>query len=109
MEQRVWLAQVLCPQRHAVIAGAAEIDNLDEVASIIVKPLLEKLKFLMNEGNINPWCNICGAKHDTWKVDAGQTRFHTLGEAEPMLRHLEQENHLAHRILGGHPGPGKVN
>jgi hypothetical protein len=99
----------MCQHRHTVLAGAAVAADRRKAVPAAVVPLREALDRLVAAGTINPWCGICGAPRETWKVDLGRTAFRTLEEATPALAEIQQQNLLAQAIMGGHPGPGKLN
>ena len=42
-------------------------------------------------------------------VDLGRTEYRTLEEAKPKLLEVQEANLQAQTVLGGHPGPGKLN
>ena len=109
MPQSVWIAQVQCPQHHTVVAAAGEARDHEDAVELAVNPLREMTAKLLAEGHISPWCNICGEPAEMWSIKLGRTEFTTMREAEPAMRAIEQQNLLAHQVLGGHPGPGKVN
>lgn len=90
-EQRVWLAQCLCPQRHCIMGG------YDEATSKIdAKFIIAKLRWTVEErirtGEIDPWCGICGAKVNTWHYEIGCTRWRTKAEAKPHIDQVESNN-----------------
>lgn len=85
----VWLAQCLCPERHAILAAAREAEGrLHAVA--IVSSLRETIETMIAAGEINPWCGLCYARSDTWHYELGRTRFTTMQEAEPEMRKAER-------------------
>ena len=107
-DARVWIAQVMCRQRHTILAGAALAADRD-AARFLVEPLRDGVRQMVREGSINPWCGICGEPIQDWFVDLGQTAFTSMEEAKPALERLRKENLQAMAVLGGHPGPGKAN
>jgi hypothetical protein len=106
---RVYIAQLLCPQRHAIMASSAEAETEHDAQQKAIQPLREQVEQLLATGQINPWCDICGASKGSWHYEVGRTRFRTLEEALPALSALERENLSARTLFGGHPGPGKTN
>lgn len=108
-ERRVWIAQCLCPKRHAILAASGEADDEHEARREVGEPLRQAVEKLVSDGTINPWCGICSAEQSTWRYEVGRTGFRTAEEARPMLMRLQQENMRAAVVLGGHPGPGRTN
>lgn len=108
-EPRVYVAQVLCPSRHAIMAGAAVATSHEEAVQKAGRPVLDKVREFIRTGAVNPWCGICGAKEETWKLDVDRTRYSTMEEALPALSEVQEKNLLAKLLLGGHPGPGKTD
>lgn len=90
-ERRVWVAQCLCPQQHAILAASAEADS-EEAAQAISRLLREHVTKLLHDGLFNAWCGICHAASKTWRYELGRTRFVTMADAESELRRLEREN-----------------
>jgi hypothetical protein len=107
--QRVWIAQIMCQQRHTILAAAGEAADQRRAIPEIAEPLREAVGELVSIGAINPWCGICGAPREAWRVDLGRTAFTTIEEAKPALAELQQLNQIGNAIMGGHPGPGKAN
>jgi hypothetical protein len=98
-QRRVWIAQCLCPSRHAILAAADEADSEAEAQSIRAA-LLRQTNELISCEAINPWCAICGAKLETWRYEVGRTAFKTMAEAMPTLRQEETRNVLANAAFG---------
>lgn len=100
MNKRVWIAQCLCPQRHAIMATAGEAENEPEAQEAILKPLRQHLASAVIVGAINPHCGLCNAQIETWNYEVARTRFRTLKEAEPELRKAEGEQVVMAAIFG---------
>lgn len=77
----VKLIQVLCPERHCIIAIAYDDTDKDDAAALL--DFQGKFHFLVDSGAMNPWCALCGSKD--LKFDVGTTGFANLAEAEPIL------------------------
>jgi hypothetical protein len=86
---RVWIAQCLCPSRHAILACAGECDDEAEAIRRVRAPLTETVSDLIALGQLNPWCGLCNAKSETWIFEVCCTRFANMAEAEPILRDNE--------------------
>jgi hypothetical protein len=96
----VYIAQVLCPKRHAIIGHAFELS--DELADDPAEreAVFTKLISAVDDASaagMNPWCGICGAPRATWLVELGRTRWTSLQEAEPHLRE-NQRNQMLTRL-----------
>jgi len=99
MADRVLLAQCLCPQRHCILAAAEETDDAQTLAAQLRDAVTDFLK----EPGINPWCGLCGAKADTWRVEVRRSIYKTMAEAEPELRKheaMQQESAALLKRLG---------
>lgn len=89
---KVFITQLLCPTRHAIIGAAWEEGH--ETAEGVV----EKLETFKRESKLNPWCAICGSRD--LQYETGATLFKDMEEAAPYLAALIVENRLANQILG---------
>lgn len=88
------LVQLLCSNRHCIIAAAYETASpLSKSAEEVRKMIRDRI----NELKINPWCEICGSSH--WHFEDGATKFQNMGEALPVLRAAELENMLAREAV----------
>lgn len=99
MTKRVWLAQMKCPGNHAILAAAKEAESR-EAAEELIPELQATIDSGVREGILNPWCGLCGAKAETWKIDLQRTDFATIEEAMPALAEQEAENILAMALFG---------
>lgn len=102
-ETRVWIAQCLCPQRHAIMASSGEAQD-EQDAAPLGELLRTEIDKALQSRVINPWCGLCRAKSETWHYELGRTRFRTMAEAEPHLKKAEAEQLLA-RLLFGDDSP----
>jgi hypothetical protein len=94
-EQRVWIAQCLCPQRHCILAGSGIASDAAEAARLVEVPLRRDLERMTGPGGgVNPWCGLCHAKADTWRYELGRTAYRTMAEAVPALLRAEAEQLL---------------
>jgi len=98
--RRVWVAQCLCPQRHAILAAAGEADNHQEAEQSILRPLIEGVALAGMAGELNPWCGLCKAPKETWKCELQRTPYRTMKEAEPKLRQSEAEQAVTRDLWG---------
>jgi hypothetical protein len=88
----LWLAQLLCPQRHCILGLA--YDSEKQAPADIEAYLTTALK---NAG-LNPWCGICGSRE--LRVEHGKLKTNDWDEATAGLRELEQQNLATRAILG---------
>jgi hypothetical protein len=101
-ETRVWIAQCLCPARHAIMATAGEADS-EQAASAIEKALREAVAVMLESGEVNPWCGLCRAGVETWRYEVGRTRFATMAEATPALAQSAAEQAALRAAFGDLP------
>jgi hypothetical protein len=88
--RRVWIAQCLCPQRHAILAAANEADDRSEAEELVTQ-LRTQVTRMIGSGTLNPWCGLCGTPRERWLYEVERTRFATMREAMPALRFSERE------------------
>jgi hypothetical protein len=95
VKHRIWIAQVLCPSRHCIVA--VSFDVADTSVNDAVAALRTKIATSVTLGLLNPWCGLCGSR--VWTIAAGPTRWTTMAEAKPHLERLERENAMARNVL----------
>lgn len=100
MPSRVWLAQMKCPDNHCILAASAEVEDRAEAEEFLSAPLQAAVDNALNEKVLNPWCGLCGAAADTWKIDLQPTAFASMDEAMPVLKEVEAANHRAIELFG---------
>lgn len=98
--RRVWIAQVLCPQRHTIFALTAVCDDQTEDVENLTRQTEKTMHDLLESKSINPWCGLCHAPHEKWRIEAGRTLWETLAEAEAPLRDVEAENLATGALYG---------
>jgi len=81
----IHLAQCLCPARHCIVAAAYD----PATRTLGVEGLRAEVARIVDLGNADPWCGLCGAKRDSWTYEDGVTRWKTIEEARPFLEELE--------------------
>jgi hypothetical protein len=106
--RRVWIAQCLCPARHAILASVGEAESYREARDKIMHPLRAQVEELVGDGTLNPFCGICYAPSDTWRYEVGRTRFTTMAEALPTLKETEAKQLATAAILGGDKKGGRA-
>ena len=94
----VHLIQLLCPQRHAIVALAYEADGGAEGDKAAVRRLKLQWTGMVASGGFNPWCGVCGSRE--MHCEGAPTKFKTLKEAAPFLREEEGKNMLARSQVG---------
>jgi len=99
-ETRVWIAQCLCPDRHAILAASGEADSEPAAMSTIAWPLREAIEAALHTGVLNPWCGLCKAGSETWRYEVGRTRYRTMAEAENPLRENEAKQAATRAAFG---------
>jgi hypothetical protein len=82
----IWLAQCLCPDRHAILAAAGEAVDEQDATRLIFTVQTAVKDMLRSE--LNPWCGLCHAPAESWRYEVGRTRFRTMEAAMPDLRRL---------------------
>lgn len=99
-EKRVWIAQCLCPKRHAILAATVEADTRDGAEIACLTPLREHVRAGLAENTFNPWCGLCKAPSGTWTYELARTRFRSMREATPELIKVEQEQAITRLLFG---------
>lgn len=100
IESRVWIAQVLCPARHAILATSGVASNQSDAEESLLTPLVALIHQLIADDTINPWCDICSAPSDRWTHEVGRTRWRTMDEAQPHLEAAQEANLAANAAFG---------
>ena len=82
----LWIAQLLCPMRHAICALAYD---LEETPAADIE---EKLNMVITErvGGIDPWCGLCGSRH--LHIEHAKLPSDDWEEMIPRLKATEQDN-----------------
>jgi len=99
----IWIAQCLCPARHAIMGLAGSADSEQEATTEIAWTLREAVEEALQAGKINPWCGLCHAPDADWRYELGRTPFHTIEEALPVLRQSEAEQAAVRAAFGDLP------
>lgn len=97
---QVWLAQCLCPHRHAILAAAHVADDEEDAEARVRQPLQAQVEAMLAAGAINPWCGLCQAPVATWRYELTGTAFRSLREAMPALRYSEREQAIIREAFG---------
>lgn len=84
----IWLVQLLCPERHCIMAAAYEREGIESGPGAE-----ESLKGAIRENGLNWECGICMKKE--LHFEHGKTPFKSMEEAYPRLKQVEAENILS--------------
>lgn len=95
-ETRVYLIQLLCPSRHAILALGLEAapEHLPSDETAATQMMLEVVRI----AQLAPRCGICGSEE--LHAEIGRTAFATLEAAAPVLKQIERENLRARTLIG---------
>jgi len=85
---KVRIVQLLCPQRHCVLAAAYEAPDGTEDTDIAIR-LHAEFNRLVGNGVLNPWCGLCGSL--SLRAEDSPTPFATMEEAAPHLYENERQ------------------
>lgn len=77
----IWLAQLLCPERHAIIAVPFEEGQGD--------PMIAQAEEVFKTDLLYRRCGICGSTQLKW--ERGRTRFQTIEQALVELKKLHED------------------
>lgn len=89
---KVRIIQLLCSNRHCILAAAYESEDGGEQQ----KPM-EELKEAVKKLKLNPWCGICGDRE--LKYEDAPSKFVTMEEAKPHLECNQCEQILSRMTL----------
>lgn len=67
----------------------------------IGRPLQAALVEALNAGAINPWCGLCFALAEGWRIEIARTRFRSMADAAPEMARLEALQRIAREARGG--------
>ena len=87
----VRIVQLLCPERHCIVAGAYEEGNGNSDATI------ESLKEMLGALSIDDRCGLCGST-DLQFEDA-LTKYATMREAAPKLAETARRNQRTRALI----------
>ena len=87
---RVYLAQLMCANRHCIVAVPGEYEN-DQDAAALDQMVRDGFK----AGGFDPWCGICRSR--SLHVEIGATQWASLAEAMPYMKAAEAAQ-LATRV-----------
>lgn len=87
----VWITQCVCPARHCIAASFGEAEDQGVAVREIKRPLISAVRVALQAREINPWCGLCEATHETWDYELKRTRFQTMEEAKPEMERMAAE------------------
>ena len=96
-DDRIWLMQYLCPQRHAIIAVPYR------PAEHTAPQIEAQAQGMMTQAGINPWCGLCGSQD--LRFEHAPTRYTTWEEALPALKAEEAKQVRTWALLGNRQTP----
>jgi hypothetical protein len=94
--KKVYIAQLMCPERHCVVGMAGEFESQQE-AEPALSHLLGLMFGEMVRGGVKEECGLCHATR--LRVEVAPSRFRTMEEATPVLRELEERQRLTREFL----------
>lgn len=83
----IYITQLLCPQRHCVIAAAW--DDSASNANEVEAQLMREFHDMVNAAKCNPYCGLC--RSEVLHCESRVTSWSTMAEALPHLRKSEIE------------------
>ena len=86
----IYITQLLCPQRHCIVAMAW--DEHETSASEVEHELRKMFRDAVQGGHLDPYCGLC--RSETFHCENARTLFSTMAEALPHLREQEREQLL---------------
>jgi hypothetical protein len=99
----IWIAQILCPDRHCIQAAA--FDDAQTPLIWAQAELIATAEHRVRDGAICRECVICGSA--AWRIEVGRTRFATMDAARPEIERLERENDATRRFFAAVLGVGR--
>lgn len=91
---KVYLVQLLCPERHCVLAAAFEEgENTPD-------KVIAEMKEQMKQNNINPWCGLCGSPKLTFET--APTKYDSLQAAAPVLFEEQLKQMFTRAVMTKH-------
>lgn len=83
MTPGVYIAQLLCPERHSMLAGFHYCEDREHLAAVVAQ-VYAKWDDLCAKGYAQPKCYFCLSTH--LEVETGRLPFNSIEEAMPTLR-----------------------
>lgn len=96
MKPAVYIAQLLCPQRHCISANVSVCQS-DEEINNLTEHTHTGFAFMVEKKLLNPWCGICGST--SLRVETARTKFSTMDEAMPHLKASEKAQQQSAAML----------
>jgi hypothetical protein len=94
----IYIVQLLCPARHAIIGVSYEENDpakYEAGRAHWESTLTELADNAIKEERMDPWCRLCKAKRETWRTETAKTIFKTWAEAQTRLKELQAEQQVA--------------
>ncbi len=83
----ICITQLLCPQRHCVLASVW--DDAESSADTAEPQLRDTFQSWVASGKLNPYCGLC--RSETLHCETGVTPWQTMEEALPYIREQERQ------------------
>ena len=96
---KVYIAQLLCPERHCILAAYDEFEDLPSANQALGYILGTMYARALVTKVINPWCGIC--RSTDWHVEIAATVFETRAEAQPFMEECQRRQDATRRYLEG--------
>lgn len=81
----IWITQLLCPQRHCIIAAAW--DDQEDAAPQVEHQVRTGFFESVKKHELNPFCGICQSR--SLHCESGPTKWKTMEEALPHIKREE--------------------
>lgn len=75
--------QVLCPNRHAIIATIYDPEDMPH--DVALATMQQQVAEWIQNKTINPWCGICESR--VWTYEQRRTKYQTMDEAKQEFQH----------------------
>jgi hypothetical protein len=92
MKPGVYIAQLLCPARHSMLAAADFCRDRARVHRLAGQ-VDRKFRELTAEDKLNPWCGLCRSRD--LRIETARTRFDTMAEALPHLEAAKEAQYAS--------------
>ena len=96
MRSAVYLAQLLCPERHCIVANARFCSTPQDVESLASELRAAFAAGIKNK-LWNPWCGLCRCM--ALHVETGRTAYATMKEAAPALKAAAEAQRVTAEFL----------
>ena len=95
---KVYICQLLCPERHCVLAAAKQYEHATE-ATALLTAVEQQFQEMVADKTLNPKCDLCGSTQLSYELKP--TRFSSMEEAVPVLLELQEAQRQTREYLKG--------